>query len=265
MVNQIRSGAKGSFTLGVVIALVLSAGACRDLPGGRTAGANPGGESNELLIFAFDRSNSILDHELEHAVALTQERLKHLDHGDRFAAMDLLQLSLGEPPRRWAQQIPDRQFPDQEMPRDSVALSRFVRDASEYIENFANAEGRDGIHGTDILSTLHLVAAEMAGFPDSRPTLILFSDMLQANAVMNMEGLLRMPPANWVESEAKLGTLPDLTGLCVVAVGVLTDDRGTQVVRQFWEEYFRTTGATLLPQNYSYRPVQIPHRPCPGL
>jgi len=265
MVSPLRSGAKRRFTLGVALALALAAGACRDLPGGRTAGANPGGANHELLIFVFDRSNSVLDHELTHALALTRERLRHLDHGDRFAAIELLELSLDEEPRRWAQQVPDRQFQNQEMPRDSIVLTRFIRDAGDYIASFVDPEGREGIRGTDILSTLHLVAAEMAGYPGYRPTLVLFSDMLQANAVMNMEGLVRMPPSNWVQREAELGTLPDLTGLCVVAVGVLTDDRGTQVVKQFWEEYFRVTGATLLSHNYSYRPVQIPHRPCPGL
>jgi len=265
MVRPIRSGVKRTFAVGIAVALTLFSGACRDLPGGRTAGANPGGASHELLIFVFDRSSSVLDHELTHALALTRERLRHLDHGDRFAAIELLELSLDEEPKRWAQQVPDRQFRDQEMPRDSITLNRFIRDASDYIARFANPEGRNGIQGTDILSTLHLVASEMAGFPGYRPTLVLFSDMLQANAVMNMEGLVRMPAPDWVQREAALGTLPDLTGLCVVAVGVLTDDRAAQVVKQFWEEYFRVTGATLLSHNYSYRPVQIPHRPCPGL
>ena len=265
MVNPNRSGARRAWALGIVVALVLFTGACRDLPGGRTAGANPGGANHELLIFVFDRSSSVLDHELTHALALTRERMRHLGYGDRFAAMELLELSLDEEPHRWAQQVPDRQFQNQEMPRDSIALTRFIRDANEYIARFANPEGRDGIQGTDILSTLHLVASEVAGFPGHRPTLVLFSDMLQANAVMNMEGLIRMPPSDWIQRQAALGTLPDLTGLCVVAVGVLTDDRGAQVVKQFWEDYFRVTGATLLSHNYSYRPVQIPHRPCPGL
>lgn len=260
---------KRALAVGLSLALALSLGGCRDLPGESAAGSDgeggSEGERHELLIFAFDRSNSILDHELTHALELTRERLRHLDHGDRFAAMDLLQLSLSEEPRRWAQQVPDRQFADQEMPRDSITKSRFIRDATDYIATFAAPENRGNIQGTDILSTLHLVAAEMAGFPDHRPTLILFSDMLQATDAINMEGLARMPPPGWVEREASRGTLPDLTGLCVVVVGVLTDDPGVQVVMKFWEEYFRATGATLLPHNYSYRPVQIPHRPCPGL
>lgn len=269
MVIPGRFAATRILMAGVSLALTLSLGACRDLPGESSAASDEGGSGvgmvHDLLIFAFDRSNSILDHELEHALELTRERLRYLDHGDRFAAMDLLQLSLSEEPRRWAQQVPDRQFPDQEMPRDSITKSRFIRDATEYIATFAAPENRGSIQGTDILSTLHLVAAEMAGFPEHRPTLILFSDMLQATDAINMEGLLRMPPSGWVEREAARGTLPDLTGLCVVVVGVLTDDPGVQVVMKFWEEYFRVTGATLLPHNYSYRPVQIPHRPCPGL
>ncbi len=252
---------RGRLALALAV-LALTAGGCRELPGGGTAG-NPGG-NHDLLIFVFDRSSSVQDHELVHARELTRERLRHLTHGDRFVALELLELSLDEEPRRWGQQVPARQYTNQEMPRDSVALVRFLRDASEYIGTFTEVEGREGIQGTDILSTLHLVASELHASPGYRATLVLYSDMLQANAVMNMEGLVRMPPPDWIEREAGLGTLPDLTGLCVVVVGAMHDNRAAQLVKQFWEEYFETTGATLIPHNYSYRPVQVPHRPCPN-
>jgi hypothetical protein len=254
------------------IRLVLLAGAlgisslsgCRDIGGGQ-AQASGGVVAPELLVFVYDRSSSIQDHELAHARALTRERLRHLDHGDRFVALEILELSLAEEPRRWSQQVPQREFTNQEVARDSIARARFIQDAVEYIQTFSSAEGRDAILGTDILSTLHLVAAELAAYPGHRPTVVLFSDMLQANALMNMEGMIRMPSANWAQAQASLGTLPDLSGLCVFVVGALNDDRPGQIVQAFWEDYFKATGATLHPHNYSYRPVQIPHRPCPGL
>ena len=80
-----------------------------------------------------------------------------------------------------------------------------------------------------------------------------------------MEGLVRMPPDNWVQTQVERGTLPNLEGLCVVVVGARNDTRASQIVREFWEEYFEATGATLRDGNYSYRPVRLPERPCPGM
>jgi hypothetical protein len=190
--------------------------------------------------------------------------MRRLSHGDRFVALELLQRTLTEEPHRWAQQVPEREFPDREMPRDSVTLVRFTRDAQDYVGSFISPEGREGIQGTDILSTLHLVAEELAANPGHRATLILFSDMLQANEVMNMEGLERMPPSDWIASQSELGTLPDLSGLCVVVAGAVGDNTQALAVRRFWEEYFEVTGADLRAHNYAYRPVQIPIQPCPG-
>jgi hypothetical protein len=102
----------------------------------------------------------------------------------------------------------------------------------------------------------------MRAQPNHQTTVILFSDMLQANRVMNLEGLTRMPAENWIEDQSARGTLPNLTGLCVVLVGPREDEPMFQVVKDFWQKYFEATGATLLDQNYNYRPVSIPEHPC---
>lgn len=244
-------------------ALMLTSG-CREL-------AQPGVASDagvvtmkDQLVFVYDRSVSIKDHELEHAMALTRQRVRSLDHGDRIVAIELLEQELAEEPTRWATQVPDREFTDREMPQDSIAKARFIRDVEDYIVRFGAAEGREDIGGTDILSTLHLVAEELHAQPGHRTTFFLFSDMLQANQVMNLEGLTRMPADNWVQQQAESGTLPDLTGLCVVLVGPREDTEIAQVVKHFWTEYFEVTGATLLDRNYSYRPVSLPEKPCAG-
>jgi hypothetical protein len=250
--------------LAVVAAVVFASAGCGSSPGDGEAQASDPLNPPALVVFAFDRSSSILDHELAHAGALTQDRMRRLSHGDRFVALEFLQRTLTEEPHRWAQQVPDREFPDREMLRDSVTLVRFIRDAQDYVEMFVAPEGRDAIQGTDILSTLHLVAEELSANPGYRASLILFSDMLQANDVMNMEGLVRMPSSDWVESQSALGTLPDLSDLCVVVAGAVGDDAPAQAVRRFWEAYFEATGADLRPHNYGYRPVQISSNPCPG-
>lgn len=255
-------------TLGLSMSLAILAGVgagCRALPEpAQASGLESSTAVHDQLVFVFDRSISIQDHELAHARELTRDRIRNLDFGDRVVAIELLEQELDEEPARWATQVPERQFPDRMVPRDSVAKQRFLQDVVDYIARFSDSEGREEIGGTDILSTMHLVSAELQAHPDYRTTFVLFSDMLQANQVMNLEGLTRMPEDNWVQKEEAGGTLPDLTGLCVVLAGARTDTPISQVVKDFWMEYFEATGAILLDQNYTYRPVSIPRHPCGG-
>jgi hypothetical protein len=106
------------------------------------------------------------------------------------------------------------------------------------------------------------VAADIRAAGDRSSTLYIFSGMLQSNRAIDMEGLRKMPPAGWVQRQKQTGTLPDLTGLCVVVVGARVDTDLSQPVKKFWDEYFEATGATLLDQNYTLRPVTLPEHPC---
>lgn len=216
----------------------------------------------ELVVFIYDRSTSITGSQLEIARQLTNERIRKLSHNDRIAAHQILQLSLEEPPLRWSETVPSREFTEQRMARDSVSRARFLQDAQDYLQAFTDSTSRDDINGTDILSTLHDVAADLRAGGNRQATLYIFSDMLQSNRTINMEGLARMPPSNWVQREKQDGTLPDLSGLCVVVAGARVDTDAGQRVKAFWDEYFEATGATLLDRNYTLRPVSLPEHPC---
>lgn len=221
-------------------------------------------EPNDLVVFVYDRSASIPDYKLELARDLTDQRLRLLRHGDRVAALEMLQLSLSEPPRRWSQRSPEREFANRDIRRDSVALARFVRDAQDYLIRFTSTEEREHIGGTDILSTLHDVASEVNAYPDHRPVLYIFSDMLQSNRVMDFERGNPVSRLGWVREADREGRLPGLNGVCVVVVGARTDTDHGQAVQQFWTEYFERTGATLLRSNYVLRPVRLDRHPCGG-
>jgi hypothetical protein len=247
---------------GLVLLVAAGCGGSDAPPSGEGAAAD---RTPLQLVLVFDRSTSITLEELELYDRLAAQKLNELSHGDRVAAIELLQLSLEETPHRWAQRVPEREFQNREMQRDSVSRARFVQDARDYLRRFTAPEDRDNFMGTDILSTLFDVAEEVRAFPNHRTTVVLFSDMLQATQEMNMEGLIRMPPANWISQRAAQDRLPDLSGACVVVVGARTDTAAGQQVKEFWEEYFEATGATFLDRNYSYRPVQIPADPCPGM
>jgi len=257
---------EGRHLLGLCCAVGLQFVAACGTSEGTAAG---GGEATEitrrppqLVVFAYDRSTSISGHQLEIARQLTNERIRKLDHGDRIAAHQLLQLSLEEPPLRWTQDVPAREFQEQELARDSISRSRFLQDAQDYLIAFTDSTDRESINGTDILSTLHDVAADLRAAPGRKSVLYIFSDMLQSNRTIDMEGLRAMPASDWVQRQKAAGTLPDLTGLCVVAIGARVDTDAAQRVKRFWDEYFEATGARLEDANYMLRPVMLPEHPC---
>ncbi len=219
-------------------------------------------EPRQVVAFVYDRSTSIQDHTLELAQRLTEARLLEMDHGDRIVGMQLLQLSLAEAPRRWSQSIPEREVQGFEIMRDSLLRVRFLMDANLLLRQLASPESRSDVNGTDILSTMHDIAEEIRAYPEHVATMYLFSDMLQSNRQIDMEGLRKMPPTGWVQQAAESGTLPDLTDLCVVVVGARVDNQAAQRVKSFWTEYFETTGARLEDRNYVLRPVRLPSAPC---
>ena len=230
-----------------------------------SAGADDGrpeAEPNELVVFVYDRSASISDFQLERARELTDQRIEELNYGDRIAALEVLQRSLSEPPRRWTQRVPEREFEDSQIRRDSISKARFLRDAQDYLRQYTDPEDRGNIRFTDILATLHDVGSEVQAYDDHRAIVYLFSDMLQSDGAIEMEGARNMPSEDWVETRGSQGRLPDLGGACVMVVGARTDTRLGQRVKDFWSEYFEATGAELLDRNYTYRPVRLPPHPC---
>lgn len=253
------------FWLGT-IALLTMFGACGTPEGNAAAGEGEGGttvrSTPELVVFVYDRSSSIEDHQLELARQLTNDRIRKLDHGDRIAAHELLQLSLDEPPKRWSETVPQRQWQEMAMSRDSTIRARFLQDAQDYLIVFTDTTGRSEIDGTDILSTMHDVAADLRAAPNRKAVLYVFSDMLQSNRTIDMEGLRRMPPSSWISQQSSKGTLPDLAGLCVVVIGARVDNDASQRVKSFWDEYFEATGASMTDRNYTLRPVTLPEHPC---
>jgi len=244
------------------LAMSIMSAACT---GGTAADKEDVSGPRRLVLFVFDRSTSIEDYQLELAQQLSNDRISALRHGDHIAAFQVLQLSLSEPPRRWSQAVPKKEFVDREIARDSITLSRFLRDAKDYLRPFSQPTERDNITGTDLLSTLHDVGEEVRAHPEHAPTLYLFSDMLQSNRMIDMEGLRRMPRDGWADVASASGMLPDLRGLCVVVVGARVDTESAQRVKQFWIDYFEATGATLSGENYMHRPVSVLSGPCPGI
>jgi hypothetical protein len=76
------------------------------------------------------------------------------------------------------------------------------------------------------------------------------SDMLQSTPDVDMEKAGGVPPRAWITEREAQRRLPDLHDACIVIAGAeVSTPRGARV-RQFWEDYFRATGAHLPQENY---------------
>lgn len=241
--------------------LILAGSACA----GGSASEYEARRTPVLAVFVYDRSGSVSNDQLALARELTDQQVDALSHGDRIAALQVLEQSLDERVRRWWERVPDREHQDRRVTRDSVTLARFLRDAKDYLTAFSDTTEREVVRATDILGTLHDVADIVHASPEHRPILYLYSDMLQANNVMNMENPRGIPSVEWVEGASAEGKLPRLEGVCVVVVGARSDTDAGLRVKQFWKAYFEATDAILPDENYRYRPVGISDNPCPSL
>ena len=262
--DPIRTVAWALFGALSLVAVVLLSGCGDVVPAAhQELLAEEASRTPEHAQFVFDRSYSITNEQLERGRELMATRVLTRMHGDHLTAQEVLQRSITETPKRWSQAVPDRQHDGMVLASDSVSRQRFLRDAVTYLGSFASEQGREQIQGTDILSTLHDVAANFHATPNHRKTLVLFSDMLQSNGEIEMEGARRMPGSGWVFRAAADGRLPDLTGVCVLVVGARVDNSHGQAVKAFWKTYFDATGATLYDRNYQLRPVALPEGdPC---
>jgi hypothetical protein len=73
-----------------------------------------------------------------------------------------------------------------------------------------------------------------------------------------------VPDAAWIERQRELGTLPDLTGACILVVGAdATTPHGVRV-REFWRAYLMAAGARLPDRNWRLIAPSDPDLGCPA-
>lgn len=163
--------------------------------------------------------------------------------------------------------------------RDDDGVARREEREQERVAEFKEAEAmrlrealaaatrdRAGLRsGTDILGALHAAAGRFPGSDGRRRILVVFSDMIQESAELDLRGLARTGAEGaQVEFEglSAAGRIPDLLGTQVLAVGAGetgaatgTDDPAYfRAVRGFWQQLFEAAGASLdAERHYGYR------------
>jgi len=135
---------------------------------------------------------------------------------------------------------------------ENEELKTTRNDLKEPVHLFFGRAQTEPVMHTDILTTLSIASEKTS--EGKRNVLIILSDMLQSSREFEFEHLKRMPPPGWIAQRTQQGLARPLYGACVVAVGADPSTHEGIVVRQFWQQYFKASNATLSTRNYRTTP-----------
>lgn len=107
---------------------------------------------------------------------------------------------------------------------------------------------------TDIFSALTQAQLVFANFPNSKKILVIMSDMLESDSKYNFatatinDGITD----KLINELRQQNMLPDLTGVEVYVAGAdATNNNRFFTIRNFWQTYFKATGAQMLEEHYA--------------
>jgi hypothetical protein len=193
-------------------------------------------------IVGIDISGSIAPDRLEEGKDLLRDLIGRLKYGDRLVLIETRQVT-GRSAKDHIDSIPPARDPVSPTPTEMKEASYIRQAAAASAVMYFDTTRSKAIRTTDLLGTLWR-AADQAAARKGRPTvLLLLSDMLNATPDLNMEGASALPGREWISSRKAQHRLPDLTGVCVFAVGADVNSGRAVRVRRFWKELFAATGA----------------------
>jgi hypothetical protein len=199
-------------------------------------------------IVAADISSSRNATQLRESEDLVNTLSRVAVNGDRITLLRVREHGLADSSFQWTHEIPPLTHPGGPSTADSLDLEDTDRALRAVTPVLFDPDLNGKLRGTDLFGTLFRVADVVRSDRSRMPVLILLSDMLQSTKEVNMERAV--PDTSWVVNHAQQHLLPELTGVCVVALGPDVRTIAGQRVLQFWRAYFRATGADFRDANY---------------
>lgn len=199
-------------------------------------------------IFAADLSASRNETQLREAQDFIAGILRTVKNGDRLTLMRVYEQGLADTSFFWTHDVLPAADPSHPKASDQIELEDAGRALQAELTVLFDPSIQGTLKATDIFATLYRTADLARSDLSHHPTLFLLSDMLQSTHDLNMERAV--PDTGWVVQHAAERLLPDLSGVCIVAIGPdVSNDRGQRVLR-FWRAYFHAAGADFRDSNY---------------
>jgi len=201
-------------------------------------------------IVGVDRSASRTTQQMTDMRKFVQEIGERLTFGDHIVLVQMFQ-SNTDLVRQVRDSTPPLKNPPTVTARETRqldALRRTVR--MRFAVSYTDTVGQQLITSTDILGFLRRASDYARSGTRIPSVVVLLSDMLHSTPDLDMERRGGIKDAAWIERQRSSGLIPDLRGVCIVAVGAeVTTPRGVSAQR-FWTAYFKAAGAAFSTQNY---------------
>lgn len=202
----------------------------------------------EQLIAVVDLSDSVTPAEVTRHRELLKTFAEGLSYGDRLVVVVAHERGLKKATPTALSDMPRAKNPAHATASEERALkvSRYLA-----VQSVERLFASPAVPGTDLFASLH-TAADYVRDAGSRPSSVLMlSDMLQCvNGGLCIERPGTVPANGWIQNQQEQGILPDLSGVCMAAVGADPSTPHGVRVRQFWQDYFQATGASFDIQRY---------------
>lgn len=242
-------------------AIIIFANACQKTPPPSTA-----------VVALVDLSGSIPSETVDfYATTLTSVVWEKLTSRDRLVVLPVDSEAESKSEPLFSRDLSRTDFSD---PKDGFAhkeekerarvLDFMTKESPALKESVVSAAGRRKANrsATDLIGGLHAAVAAFPEQPNTKRVLLIFSDMVQESAELNIRQLAKTGEAG-AETLAgqlvKRGRVPDLKGVSVVVVGAgetgIGGDNAAffRAVRAFWKSVLSQAGASVDDRHYGYR------------
>jgi hypothetical protein len=173
-----------------------------------------------------------------------------LNYGDRLVVLEMYERGVND--HKHVLDMPVSKSEDVTSLEEKEHLEGARKGVKDAIDLFFQDSLKKPILHTDIITTLSIASEKLS--PETHSCLVLLSDMLQSSKDFEFEHLRRMPNSLWINEAKKQGLIRPLYGSSVVVVGADPSTHEGVMVREFWQQYFAESNASLRLQNYRTTP-----------
>lgn len=206
-------------------------------------------ESPREFVVLLDRSGSVTETEVLDHKRLLSDLVGRLSFGDRLVLLVAHANGVRDGTAPVVAEMPPARNPLHPLSKEQLALQVGKQMAKQSVEAaFSVAD----VPATDLLASIHTAADQFYSDRGAKRAIVLMSDMLQCASGVCFERPGTVPTEAWVAQQQKAGTIPDLAGVCVVAIGPDPSTAHGVMVRDFWEVYFEAAGAEFRPELYRH-------------
>lgn len=228
-----------------VLSLLAACGGGTPARSAEAVAAEPARTPTQFVV-AVDLSTSLTATERASHQALLHALVGELDYGDRLVLLKAHAAGVRDTStaRTVSMPVPRGSRPLQRE-KDELELARQTADL--YVTSLFKTPP---VNGSDLFATLHTAGERAREGAEGRSVLVVLSDMLQCAGGVCMERAGGLPDSGWIAAQKEQGLVPSLASVCVAVVGADASTAHGVKVREFWNGYFQTAGASFSPQRY---------------